>query len=104
MAWQYPAHSCGHSGDRYQAYGHHTDRERQLAAIEAHPCPQCRENAAKQKDEAAGLPALVSSSKQISWASDIRERALRMLPADRADKLRPETSAKWWIDHRQEVN
>src|SRR3990167_3314191 len=103
MAWQYPKHSCGHNGERYQAYGHHTGRERQLAAIEAHPCPDCRKVAAEKSAAQAGLPLLSGSIKQIAWASESRERALRLLPADQAEKLRAEKSAKWWIDHRGEV-
>ena len=100
MAWQYPKHSCGHSGDRYQAYGHHSGREKQLEAIERHACPDCRKAEADKKAADAGLPKLSGSPKQISWASDIRERALRLLPAEKTEKLRPETSAKWWIEHR----
>ena len=100
MAWQYPKHICGHSGERYQAYGHHSGRERQLTAIEAQLCPECRKMAAEKKAIDAGLPMLEGSPKQIAWASDIRERALRLLPTERTEKLRPETSAKWWIDNR----
>lgn len=103
MAWQYPKHTCGHSGERYQAYGHHSGRERQLAAIEAHPCPDCRKAAADQVAAQAGLPLLAGSPKQIAWASDIRERALRLLAEDRAAKYRPELSAKWWIENRHSL-
>lgn len=103
MAWQNPKHICGHSGERYQAYGHHTGRERQLAAIEAHPCPNCRQIVAAQSAQVAGLPMLSGSPKQIAWASDLRERALRLLPVERTEKLRPETSAKWWIDNRNSL-
>jgi len=99
MAWQYPKHVCGHDGERYQAYGHHTDRERQLAAIECHPCPDCRKQAADAAAEAAGLPLLQGSPKQVAWATEIRERKLRLQP-ELTEKLRPETSAKWWIDNR----
>lgn len=103
MAWQNPKHVCGHSGERYQAYGHHSGRERQLAAIEARPCPECHQTAAEQAAQAAGLPVLSGSPKQISWASDIRERALRLLPAERGAKFRAEISAKWWIDNRNSL-
>lgn len=100
MAWQYPKHMCGHNGERYQAYGKMDGRDRQLAAIEAQPCPECRKSAADQAAIDGGLPLLSGSPKQIAWASDIRERALRLLPAERAEKLRPEASARWWIDNR----
>lgn len=104
MAWQYPKYACGHSGERYQAYGKLDGRRRQLAAIESHPCPDCRKTAADKSAIEAGLPMLSGSPKQIAWASDIRERALRLLPVDRIAKIRPETSAKWWIDNREVAN
>ena len=100
MAWQYPTHSCGHDGERYQAYGKSDGRERQLKAIEAHPCPECRRKQADEQAAAAGLPQLVGSDKQIAWAADIRARALRLMTdTDLAERIRPETSAKWWIEN-----
>ena len=104
MAWQYPKHVFGHNGERVQMYGNMVGRVRQLAGIESHPCPDCRKAAADKAAIEAGLPVLCGSPKQIAWASDIRERALRLLPAERAEKIRPETSAKWWIDHREVAN
>ena len=100
MSWQYPKHICGHNGERYQAYGKYDSRDRQLKAIEARPCPDCRKTEAEKKATESGLPLLTGSPRQISWASDIRERALRLLPADRAATIRPEASARWWIDNR----
>lgn len=100
MAWQYPRHVCGHAGERYQAYGKLDERERRLAAIESRPCPECRKAAADKAAAEAGLPALQGSAKQVAWASEIRERALRLLPPERMAAARPETSARWWIDHR----
>ena len=103
MAWQYPTHTCGHDGDRYQAYGRYDDRDRRKAAIESRPCPDCRRATAEKVAQEAGLPLLTGSAKQIVWASDIRVRALRLLPIETATKLRAETSSKWWIDNRHEV-
>lgn len=100
MAWQTPTHACGHQGERYQAYGKHDGRERQLAAIERLDCPACRKAAADKAATEAGLPLLMGSEKQVAWAGEIRERALRLLPAERAAACRSETSAKWWIDNR----
>ena len=103
MARHAPTHSCGHSGERYQAYGHQDGRERQLAAIESRPCPDCRKAEADKIAKESGLPLLIGSPKQIVWASELRERALRLLPTDRTEKLKPETSAKWWIDNRHNL-
>lgn len=65
------------------------------------------EAAERQKAEAlariaeADLPELTGSPKQIAWGNDIRAR----LFARKADdpRLRSQTAAKWWIDHRTEV-
>jgi len=100
MAWQYPQHACGHAGERYQAYGPNDNRRRQLAALESHDCPSCRRAKADAQAQESGLPTLQGSDKQVAWAAQIRERALRMRP-EMAAKLSPETSAKWWIDSRE---
>ena len=99
MAWQIPTHTCGHDGERYQAYGPGAGRERELARIESHPCPDCLKKAADEAAQKAGLPMLSGSPKQIAWATEIRERALRLHP-EMAAKLTPETSTKWYIDNR----
>jgi len=82
------------------------------------------EQAAKDNAE-IGLPALVGSEKQIAWAESIRKNALnspwntvvKNLVIEDANKkalyqkalelrehLEKETSAKWWIDHRNTVD
>lgn len=99
MAWEYPKHTCGHSGERVQMYGPGDGRRKRLAAIEAQDCPDCRKAAANAASTASGLPLLSGSPKQVAWAVDIRERALRLHP-DMIAKLTPETSAKWYIDNR----
>lgn len=74
------------------------------------------------------LPALAGTPKQVTWAEDIRAKALRdydmVVAAAEAEAKRPnatatsieaasaalaaldsitdETSARWWIDHRAE--
>ncbi len=100
MAWEYPKHACGHAGERVQMYGPTDGRERRLRAMERQDCPECRAMRAKEQAAAAGLPELSGTPKQIAWASEIRERALRLLPAEQAEKVKPETSARWWIDHQ----
>lgn len=103
MAWQYPEHICGHKGERYQAYGKRDGRERELNRIESQPCPECRKKAAEEMAIKLNLPLLTGSPKQIAWASEIRERALRLLPVEQMEKIRPETSAKWWIENRNSL-
>lgn len=93
-------------------------------------CPECaakarREaEAAKQAEAVKGLSVelpdnLTGSEKQIAWAKDIREKYALMIQRvyiDKAyDDLRVYTirvldviiaenpSAKWWIDHRDEL-
>lgn len=76
MAWEYPMHSCGHGGERVQMYGKMDGRARELERIERQPCPDCQVSAARKLAEAAGLPQLVGSPKQIAWASNIRSAIL----------------------------
>lgn len=99
MAWQYPTHACGHTGERYQAYGHHSGRERQLKVIESQDCPTCRRTLAEQASAAQGLPLIKGSDKQVAWAVEIRERCFRLHP-EKLPLLQPEVAAKWWIDNR----
>ena len=104
MAWQYPTHSCGHEGERYQAYGPNVDRRAKLAALESHPCPACRAKAALEQAQLAGLPELTGSDKQIAWASDIRSKAQKYLSAESFARISGETAAKFWIDHRDDIS
>lgn len=75
-------------------------RARQLAAMESYPCPACRKAEAQKSAEALGLPQLIGSDKQIAWAAQIRERALRLLSVEKTEKIKPESSSKWWIENR----
>jgi hypothetical protein len=86
---------------------------------------------AAEQAKTSGLPALVGSEKQIAWAETIRKNALASaqnnvlsreafaaLPVDKQessrgvfevvrtarDRLETETSAKWWIDNRNNAN
>lgn len=57
--------------------------------------------------EKYGLPDLAGSPKQVRWAMDIRQRALeyalRTFPGQEntwTKRMRAQTEARWWIDHR----
>jgi hypothetical protein len=60
---------------------------------------RAQQAARQEMEQAAGLPDLLGSEKQISWARDIRARILRQHP-EKLDELRKQKSAKWFIDHR----
>lgn len=47
------------------------------------------------------LPVLNGTPKQVSWAEDIRSRAIRSGKVSLEDASK-ETSAKYWIEHRDE--
>lgn len=55
--------------------------------------------------DAAGLPRLEGTARQIAWAHDIRFRMLGFvdgrLPVEMVDYLRGQASAAWWISHRE---
>jgi len=101
MAWYYPEHVCGHGSERIQLYGKHTGRERILEAIERQPCPKCRLKAAYAQHPE--LPELTGSDKQVVWAAEIRAGYATHFP-ERLTKVATETTARWWIDHRGEIN
>lgn len=115
MGWLIPKHSCGHEGERYQAYGKMDDRYRRLAQIEKLPCPDCLKEAAEDADMAANLPPMTGTDKQIAWASDIRRRIMvgydslmaQTQTAPRGNEvkvclqaIREIKDSRWWIDNK----
>lgn len=114
------------------------DRKAEWAESQGFICSECqekprqKENAkAAQQNQAAGLPELTGSDKQIAWAEKIRAEKLetiRQAKAGELDRIRFEayfggnyqaiaiddvnidyaielitaqTAASWWIDHRE---
>lgn len=123
MAWHYITYSCGHNG-RVQIYGPNRGRPA-LAQKEAdRDCENCRAEAkakayaaateaAKEDAEAASLPALTGTARQVDWAMVIRAEQLRKIKdmalllgatddqVTRMISLHAATaSARWWIDQR----
>lgn len=95
--------SCGHTGT-VELFGKTADRERKLRWYETSAvCPECYKAQQKAESEEfnAGLPALTGSEKQISWAKDIRAKAIKDSFVKKYFSLiSGETSAKWWIENR----
>lgn len=125
-------YSCGHS-DTIQLYGKTKDREWKLANEETKLCPECwqkhreeerqKQNAeAAEANQAAGLPELEGTEKQIAWAESIRKNMIEAVEKHvfgRVDKgkteqnpkayqdlvkafnsLKSHSSASWWIDNQ----
>jgi hypothetical protein len=80
MAWNTITFACGHTEEQ-QLYGKVSERERTVAAALNHNCPACRATKAAAADNAAGLPALQGTEKQIGWASECRAKLLPLLDA-----------------------
>jgi hypothetical protein len=112
-------YSCGHT-DTVQLYGPNKDRERKLEWLKDRLCPACYKKLQEAQREAkvkeaiaeakeSGLPELVGSEKQVSWALEIRHNMLdgmsnaNIIPAEyeilHAFVVKI-TDAKWWIEHR----
>lgn len=106
---------CGHTAE-VQLYGKYEDREKKIAWYKTIDCPECRAKAAAAEAQADGLAELTGSSKQVSWASDIR--AEKLADAEKlatkvtknkdmfdgaVNKMKNETSASWWIDRRDDT-
>jgi hypothetical protein len=114
-------HTCGHT-EEVQLFGKMEDRERKIKWLESQECDECRKAKANAEaaaaKEARGLADLEGSEKQIAWANTIREKAYKCVdalapfasnPQAKAmmdgwkAKMDAETSAKWWIDNRNDL-
>ena len=68
-------------------------------------CPDCYR--AEQHEQATAeaakvaLPELTGSERQVAWAMDIRHKASK---SNGFNSIKNETSAKWWIDNRFELD
>ena len=96
--------SCGHTGT-VELFGKIADREDKLRWYETSAvCPECykAQQQAKTDEFNASLPALTGSEKQISWAKDIRAKAVKdsFFVKKYFSVISSETSAKWWIENR----
>lgn len=120
-------HTCGHE-ETVQIYGTnvHGERTRKAEWLESKPCRNC-EREALREDMLAGAAELNGSDKQVAWANDLRDKAIKearellaKLEADtrvsQADKntwrangenaikaMLAETSAREIIDHRDDL-
>jgi len=120
MAQYWVKHKCGHEVIHH-LQGRHDDRQRKVAFLEGTPCMECRGRAGAGVADAAGLPPLSGTARQIPWAEEIRGRlhtsgatadAMEEIRAVRDDGTRSTlmsivdgiwatAEASWWIDHRQ---
>lgn len=111
-------YKCGHTAE-VQLYGKYADREKKIAWYATINCPDCEASEQREKAEAAGLPQLTGSEKQIAWATKLRNDALDILNAQIAriseehkavmttyrDKwISKETASTYWIDNRYELD
>ena len=100
--------SCGHT-QVVELFGKTSDRERKISWYErsgvCSDCYKAEQDAKRQAniDVCSALPALTGSDKQIAWATKIRADKYNMFKGTRFDYIKNETSAAWWIDHRDDV-
>lgn len=114
-------YKCGCTETK-ELYGKIDARHSKVEWLEQGKCWECEKAdklaAAKEKAEESGLPELVGSEKQVAWAETIRASKIkaygreidgsgfRLDADDKArcpevlKKYKKETSAKWWIDNR----
>ena len=69
-------HTCGHE-ETVQIYGTnvHGERQRKAEWLESKPCRDC-ERKAMRDENLAGAAKLEGSEKQVSWANDLRAKAI----------------------------
>lgn len=125
MAQYDTKYQCGHVIHE-QLYGKTSERQRHMEDAQYRLCPACYRAQqlaqATVANEAAGLPALTGSEKQITWAEQIRAKLMAELTemeaiaaksngtetqkqqlADAASVLRAKESAAYWIDSREQT-
>lgn len=128
-------HRCGHQATHELQGRNHRARRWEQAELASALCPDCQTqrdaerkaaaDAAAAAAEAAGLPALEGTPRQVAWALKVRDeqvaRVRSVLEETRravagatepwaqdwlremeayADELCRETRAGWWLDHR----
>jgi len=124
--------SCGHT-ETVNISGPYKGRERQAEYEATKQCKACWQaeqeakraaanTAAADAAQAAGRPELQGTEKQVAWATTIREAKCGELQALAANviaqqgdgirsqvtsaavaRIEAETSAAWWIEHRNET-
>ena len=121
-------HTCGHE-ETVQIYGTnvHGERQRKAEWLESKPCRDC-EREAMREENLTGAAELTGSDKQVSWANDLRAKAIGDIKAKLAKidtkyiaatqewkdaqrtageaiitAMLAETSAKTIIDHRDNL-
>lgn len=69
-------HTCGHE-ETVQIYGTnvHGERTRKAEWLESKPCRDCEREAVREAN-LAGAAELEGSEKQVSWANDLRAKAI----------------------------
>lgn len=100
--------SCGHT-QTVELFGKNSERERKISWYErsgvCSDCYKAEQDAKRQAnmDACKSLPALTGTPKQIAWAEKIRAEKYDMFKGRGFDYIANETSAAWWIDHRNDV-
>ena len=114
-------HACGHA-QTVELFGKTSQRYEKIEYMERGLCPDCyrekKQQEREQENERAGklaknlgLSELEGSEKQIAWANTIRQKVYEDICQSEeqhptygytlvAEAISLETSAKWWIDHR----
>ena len=121
MAHYDVGYACGHT-QVVELFGKTSQRYEKIEYLERGLCPDCyremKQEERKQENERAaklaeslGFSELKGSEKQIAWANSIRQKVYENICQSEtqhqvngyalvAEAISLETSAKWWIDHR----
>ena len=119
---------CGHTGV-VNLVGPTKERQYKIDWYQSEECPDCQYAHVKERAQAAGLPELRGTERQVHWAEFIRERGLKELENGvntferlsreaeayhreagfdlrhvyiAMDRIKSQTSASWWIDNQYE--
>ena len=123
MGTHYITHTCGHEAKHVLTVAE--EKRNKVEWLESVICPACYEKqrqaeraaeAERAKAATSHLPELTGSEKQVAWATTIRAKVLKVLPAATEKVAKPEelkqwimelvqkeTQAKFWINNFRSV-
>lgn len=110
-------YKCGHTAE-VQLYGKESERQSKINWYSTINCPECKAREEADKATEKGYPELTGTPKQVAWANQIRNKAVNLYEelcatAPEQNKslllslkdqwIANETTAKYWIDNRDEL-
>ena len=102
--------SCGHTEKTDLKCTKDKVEARAKWLAENQVCSKCYQEKMQSERQTiiVDLPALNGTEKQTAWANDLRAKLIQKFPEQTQEVKQAVAAlpldAKWWIDHREEIN